>query len=144
MRKRGFPLSLRAACCLLAAVLLLSLSACSGGLPSTAESAKETILSLGFPNELIYETYDSPNEYGKQAVLLYMDADAQSYFQAILFDTEAHAKAVYAAFLDDDLLMDAFEDDERFLETAGNWVLIGPEQSVRAFAGSSGQTEPHA
>ncbi len=135
MRTNGLTSLIRILCLLLAAVLLLPLSACLGGLPGSASAAKKTIRSLGFPNEITYEEYASPLEDGKRAVLLYADADAESFFQAVLYDSEAHARAAYAVMQNDDLLAVELEAGGRILNAVGNWVLIGPEEAVQAFSG---------
>ena len=135
MRTNGFESLVRTLCLLLTAVLLLSLSACSSGLPANASAAKKTIQSLGFLNEITYEEYASPQEDGKRAVLLYADANAESFFQAILYDSEAHARAAYAIMQNDDLLAIELETGGRILNAVGNWVVIGPEDAVQAFSG---------
>ncbi|MBO4366340.1 MAG: hypothetical protein J5843_01650 [Clostridia bacterium] len=135
MRPTFFSTILRAICFLLAALLLLPLCACSGGLPATASAARKAIRSLGFENEITFEEYAAAQADGRKAVLLYADANAESFFQAVLYDSEEHARAAYGVLLDDDLLAVELENGNRILNAVGKWVVIGPEEAVRAFSG---------
>lgn len=143
----GVAFTFRKTVCLIAAVcLLLSLSSCAGGIPSGAESGRERLKSLGYANEITYETYPrGSRQDGAIAVLLYTDADVERFAQAILYETEEAAKAAYEEKAADDLLVSALEPEgENSLARVGNWVLLAPTSVIDAFAGGKAESAPEA
>ena len=117
-------------------VLLCALLFSCGGIPGSVNAAKQRIRDAGFPNEITCETYASGSRAdGKIAVLLYADASSEQFLQAVLYGTEQQAEDALQTLREDELLQTELEEGNRSLRRAGNWVLIGPEAALHAFAG---------